>query len=144
MKVNSSDTDQLIPTLVAWWAIFMSWIFAFAAFSKFIDIKSFQESLLTIYAFPPHQLPLVALAVPIFELVISYLLITRRCLGLFLSFTFLAVLTIVVQLALQNGNEVSCGCFGGYSPISGSFFFARNVALILVSYLAFLRCAKSR
>lgn len=130
--------------LIKCWIVFLAWLFALASFSKLIDISTFQESLLTLYPFSSAVLPVVGLLVPICELLISYLLLTRRFAGLFLSLALLVTMTIIVQFALSGGNEVSCGCFGVYSPISQTSFLTRNLTLILLTYLAFLYSARNR
>lgn len=80
---------------------------------------------------------LLALLVPIVELVVAGLLVVVPWLGGISAFGLLAVFTAFLVPVVRSGAVVSCACFGGArsSPVSG-IHIVRNVLMMAAAVAA--------
>lgn len=127
------------PTFHLWlsWAfrIVLAVTFVWAGVLKFMDPAGFAGSIATFELLPEAWINVVALGLPLFEILAGLLLLTRR--GLAVGSFSLAALSVVFLVALLSGLArglpVDCGCFGGTGPSTPAKLWwavARDVALV--------------
>jgi hypothetical protein len=115
-------------------AVILAAVFAFAAAAKGVRHRE------TVAAFAGLDVPapgLLAVVVPIAELVIAVALVARPQVGAALALAALSAFTFVVVRALGRGVETGCGCFGSRhrAPVNPSDV-VRNGLLAAFAVLA--------
>lgn len=118
-------------------ALLLAGVFAWAGAVKFVSPGR------TTASFRSLGLPVPALlarGVPIFELVTAVLLVIAPRTGAALALASLAAFTLVVLIALRQGKQVGCGCFGAPSTDDDLSYVepARNFLLALGAGTALL------
>ncbi|MBW3537663.1 MAG: DoxX family protein [Actinobacteria bacterium] len=118
-------------------ALLLAGIFAWAGALKLVSPGR------TTVSFRALGLPasaLLARAVPTFELATAALLVIAPRIGAALALVSLVAFTLVVVLALRQGKQVGCGCFGASSTDNDLSYVepVRNLLLALGAATALL------
>lgn len=108
-------------------------LFVYAAVSKLLDFETFetqlgQSPLLSAYAKP------VAIGVPLFELLVSFLLVIKRFrrIGLYGFFAMMVMFTTYIVIILNFTDFVPCSCGGVLEKLSWTEHMVFNIAFILL------------
>ncbi|CAN5521985.1 hypothetical protein BH09VER1_BH09VER1_56320 [soil metagenome] len=133
---------KVLPWLFLALRLGLAGIFLWAGASKLRDPQSFAEGIATFRVFPISSLNLLALAVPILEMLTGILLLSPRwhrqaaLLCGILSATF----TLLFVWVVHHGWEVHCGCFGKEPNVAGNTLLGllRAVSMMLVSGIVYI------
>lgn len=110
-------------------------VFIIAGITKLFDRKGTYDALIN-FGVPTPYAPLIAISLPIVEIIVAVLLIPIRSAwwGATAATVLLSIFTIAILLNLFRGNAPDCNCFGQLKkePISWKTV-ARNVILTLIS-----------
>lgn len=89
-------------------------LFIYAGIIKAISPLEFADSIAAFELLPPEIINLVALSLPILEIVSGFLLITgwQRRLGTFCILCLTLVFAAAIISALARGLNINCACFG--------------------------------
>lgn len=117
---------QVPPLLLA-----LAWLLA--GFSKLYQWPDFVFAIKSFDLVPPAWAPFMAASIPFLEILLGIELCfqkhRREAAGV--SMGLLAVFTAILVLALLQGKNLSCGCFGGWLDFGGLHgSIARNFVLI--------------
>ena len=137
--------DAAIVSLIS---VFFTLLLLWASFHKFSDRLQFQGILAAYRLVPTPVLPIIALAIPLFELGLGLAWLTGIQLQLVATCTavLLGIYTSSIAINLIRGNvEIDCGCglssskhkTAGYQKLSGGLVM-RNGLLILLSLAVLL------
>lgn len=93
-------------------------IFLYAGITKIGDPQSFADSIATFQMLPPELNNLVALGIPVLEVILALMLLVGWKLrpAAFGILGLTVVFAIALTQALIRGLEVDCGCFGSGEP----------------------------
>ncbi|MFZ4683606.1 MAG: MauE/DoxX family redox-associated membrane protein [Terrimicrobiaceae bacterium] len=123
--------------IVALWVvrIVLAGVFLWAGWSKFVNPQVFADGIVGFQFFPTSTVNIMALSVPVWELVTAVLLLTpwwwRR--GALSGFLLASAFTLIFAWAWYRGLTIQCSCFGASgSGISPALGFLR-AAVLLVS-----------
>jgi hypothetical protein len=119
-------------------------LFVYAAISKLIDHHDFQvelgkSPLLTSYA------SLVALAIPVTELILSFLLVfsRTRLVGLYCSFGLMSAFTFYIIAITQFSEFVPCSCGGILEQMSWTQHLIFNIIFVILNFIGILVSPKT-
>lgn len=111
-------------------------LFVYTAASKFIDYENFravigQSPLITRFA------PVLAVVVPIAEIVIALLLVIPRYrrAGLYASFAIMTLFTVYIIVLLTLSEKIPCSCGGVISQMSWTQHLYFNIVFMLLALL---------
>ncbi|WP_089834052.1 MauE/DoxX family redox-associated membrane protein [Chitinophaga filiformis] len=111
-------------------------LFVYTAASKFIDYENFravigQSPLITRFA------PVLAVVVPIAEIVIALLLVMPRYrrAGLYASFAIMTLFTVYIVVLLTLSEKIPCSCGGVISQMSWTQHLYFNIVFMLLALL---------
>ena len=111
-------------------------LFVYTAASKFIDYENFravigQSPLITRFA------PVLAIVVPVAEIVIALLLVMPRYrrAGLYASFAIMTLFTVYIVVLLTLSEKIPCSCGGVISQMSWTQHLYFNIVLMLLALL---------
>lgn len=111
-------------------------LFVYTAASKFIDYENFravigQSPLITRFA------PVLAVVVPVAEIVIALLLVMPRYrrAGLYASFAIMTLFTVYIVVLLTLSEKIPCSCGGVISQMSWTQHLYFNIAFMLLALL---------
>lgn len=114
-------------------------LFTYAAVSKILDFRNFQvqlgqSPLLSAFAVP------VSIAVPVVEFILVLLLLfTRyRLIGLYGSFTLMAMFTAYIFIILNFSSFIPCSCGGILEKMSWDEHLLFNIAFVVIAAVAVL------
>lgn len=96
-------------------SVLLGGIFLYAGASKMTAPQAFADSIATFRLLPAACINLLALGLPVFEIVLGLLLVVgwqRRAAALGVL-GLAVVFALALSLALARGLPVDCGCFGG-------------------------------
>jgi uncharacterized membrane protein YphA (DoxX/SURF4 family) len=120
-------------------------LFVYAALTKLLDYQKFvvqlgQSPILTSYA------QVLALMVPISELIISIMLIfpMTRVPGLYAAFSLMVMFTTYIVLASRFSDYVPCSCGGVLEGMTWTQHLFFNVVFVLLALTAILLHASIR
>ncbi len=128
--------------------LFIGGVFIYAGLIKIDKPLAFADSIATFQVLPPQLINLVALALPLFEILVGGLLIFgifQRQAAFALTFVTILFVVLLVQ-ALVRGLQVDCGCFGfgAPSPLSTWSSLGRDLFLLtIVTWLWMCSCMES-
>ena len=118
-------------------------LFVLAAAHKLTGLATFQAVLTDYRLLPPTLVPLIALAVPVLELLlgVGWLISAYTPTVAYTSAGLLTAYTVAMGINLIRGRvHIGCGCgFGGASPDDQPLsvgLLLRNVVLVIVALLA--------
>ena len=142
MRVPESFTKK-IPWLVS---LLFILLFVYAAVSKLLDFETFQTQLgqsplLSAYAKP------VAIGVPLFELLISFLLMFKRFrrMALLGFYCMMVMFTAYIVIILNFTDFVPCSCGGVLEALGWTEHLIFNGVFVLLSgYLLWFLSGKKR
>mgnify|MGYP001052696235 CR=1 FL=1 len=119
-------------------------LLVYASVTKLLDYEKFavqigQSPMLTQYA------SLLAWVIPLFELIISAVLIIPRTkmLGLYAGFSLLVMFTTYIILASQFSDYVPCSCGGVLEGMTWTQHLIFNVAFVLMGLVGILLYSKT-
>ncbi|MCF6406896.1 hypothetical protein L3C95_28615 [Chitinophaga filiformis] len=111
-------------------------LFVYTAASKFIDYENFravigQSPLITRFA------PVLAIVVPVAEIVIALLLVIPRYrrVGLYASFAVMTLFTVYIVVLLTLSEKIPCSCGGVISQMSWTQHLYFNIVFMLLALL---------
>lgn len=111
-------------------------LFVYTAASKFIDYENFravigQSPLITRFA------PVLAIVVPVAEIVIALLLVMPRYrrTGLYASFAIMTLFTVYIVVLLTLSEKIPCSCGGVISQMSWTQHLYFNIVFMLLALL---------
>lgn len=111
-------------------------LFVYTAASKFIDYENFravigQSPLITRFA------PILAIVVPVAEIVIALLLVIPRYrrAGLYASFAVMTLFTVYIIVLLTLSEKIPCSCGGVISQMSWTQHLYFNIVFMLLALL---------
>lgn len=112
-------------------------LFIYAAFSKLLDYKTFQQQLKASTILHPFS-TILAWAVPLIEISISILLTANytRLIGLHASLLLLLFFTIYIIIMLLSVSHLPCSCGGIIKKLSWRQHIAFNGAFIFLNVIA--------
>lgn len=123
-------------------------VFIYAGVTKVANPLSFADSIATFQILPPATINLLAISLPIFEIIIGLMLVTEWryrtaalcAMGLSIVFGF------AIGQAIVRGIPIDCGCFGSGEPsIAKSWLaLARDMLLLAVSGYLYAFAIKSK
>ena len=135
--------------IVSWMArLILAAVFIYAAILKIGSPLDFADSIAAYQLLPAAAINILALGLPIFELVCGILVLT----GLFLRvgtlgiLAMLGIFTVAIITALIRGLNIDCGCFGSHSWLDSSPWIAliRDLILIGLSLLVYRHQFRSK
>lgn len=115
--------------------ILIGGIFIYAGALKIGDPQAFGDSIATFQVLPPQLIGLIALALPLFEILAGGALIFgqfRRHAAFALLILALAFAFFLTQ-AIIRGLQVDCGCFGSGEPSAWSEWFSLGRDIFLMA-----------
>lgn len=128
--------------------VILGGIFVYAGAAKIGNPQAFADSIATFQLLPPQLVNLVALGLPVFEILVGGMLIfgiyehqaALALLGL------MAVFVIFLFQAIARGLEVDCGCFGSGQPSAGAAWLSlgRNIILVAACWWVFRNANQPR
>lgn len=111
-------------------------LFVYTAVSKFIDHENFravigQSPLITQFA------PVLAIVVPVAEIVIALLLVIPRYrqAGLYASFAIMTLFTVYIVVLMTLSEKIPCSCGGVVSMMSWTQHLYFNIGFVLLALL---------
>ncbi|SFO92321.1 Methylamine utilisation protein MauE [Chitinophaga sp. YR627] len=111
-------------------------LFVYTAVSKFLDYENFravigQSPLLTRFA------PVLAIVVPVAEIVIALLLVLPRYrrTGLYASFAMMMLFTTYIIVLMTLAEKVPCSCGGVISRMTWTQHLYFNIFFVLLAFL---------
>jgi Methylamine utilisation protein MauE len=109
-------------------------VFGSGALAKLVRFRQWQEALQA-YRLPPNVSRAASVGVPLAEAAVVALLLAGRALaGGALTLMLLAVFSLALLSARQNGSDrIPCGCFGSATPHDYRLLVARNAALAVLA-----------
>jgi putative oxidoreductase len=118
-------------------ALVLAILLAWAGLVKLTGAAAFSDTLNTYALLPARVLNLVALGLPVLEIIaaVALLIPASRRIGALLSAILSLSFALALSSALQRGLNVDCGCFGSASflNLSPPWALARSVVLLLAS-----------
>ena len=133
--IRTAELKQnLFSEVVACLFIFL---FVYTAINKLIDIKSF-ETTLSLSPFLRTTAPLLAWAIPIIELLISFLLFIPkfRKIGLLFGSILMGLFTSYVGFMISVSTGLPCTCGGVIAKMSWSQHLIFNTGICIISVVA--------
>ncbi|MGH7780455.1 MAG: MauE/DoxX family redox-associated membrane protein [Candidatus Binataceae bacterium] len=121
-------------------ALALGAVFIYAGADKIRDPLQFADSIDAFAILPMAFINLLALGLPVFEIVCGVLLIapwTRRIGALALALSS-AVFFFALLSALLRGLTLDCGCFGSGAPSRSRMWFELGLDLVLFSASLFV------
>ncbi|WP_089786354.1 MauE/DoxX family redox-associated membrane protein [Chitinophaga sp. YR573] len=111
-------------------------LFVYTAVSKFLDYENFrvvigQSPLITRFA------PILAIAVPVAEIIIALLLVIPRYrrAGLYASFAMMLLFTTYIIVLVTLSERVPCSCGGVISRMTWKEHLYFNICFVLLALL---------
>jgi uncharacterized membrane protein YphA (DoxX/SURF4 family) len=111
-------------------------LFVYTAVSKFLDYENFravigQSPLITRFA------PMLAIVVPIAEIVIALMLVipSRRRAGLYASFAMMMLFTVYIIGLVAFSDKIPCSCGGVISMMTWQQHLYFNIVFVLLALL---------
>lgn len=134
MKIQRKYQNHIIETICFLYIL----LFVYAAVSKIIDFENFsiqlgQSPLLSAFA------GIVAVAVPLIEIVIAILLASKwRTLGLYAAFTLMVMFTAYIFIILNYSTFVPCSCGGILEKLGWQEHLIFNIVFIVLATVAII------
>ena len=122
-----------------WFLIFLrvilGGIFVYAGTIKVGNPQAFADSIATFQLLPPQLINLVALGLPVFEILVGGMLVFEICQrqAAFALLGLMIVFVIFLFQAIARGLEIDCGCFGSGQPSAGAAWISLGRNLLLVA-----------
>jgi uncharacterized membrane protein YphA (DoxX/SURF4 family) len=116
-------------------------LFLWAGIGKLIDPKSFARSIDAFGLVPENWLVIVAIGLPILEILIAILVAFRWSWGLPLMGTLLLVFITILWYGVLQGLDVDCGCFslaekGAHTSLRQAFW--RDILMLSAVIYSFI------
>lgn len=109
--------------------LLLAGVFIFAALPKLLAPGDFAVIIAGYGLTPPFLDPLLAVALPLAELVVAALLLFDRRGEIMGSILLLAGFTMVLAYGITIGLDVDCGCFGAGDPEAQAYHGLREALL---------------
>lgn len=119
---------------VARWGVGI--IFIYAAVPKLLDVTAFSRTVDAYGLVPDFLVMVVALLIPVLEIVIAAGLFIKKRIAVYSSLGLLFLFIAVLGYAIWMGFDIDCGCFGPDDPERTAFSglkiaLARDVLMAL-------------
>lgn len=142
---EGGDSVKKVELVLRWVLVV---VFALAGMSKLHDPHRFADAIAGFRIMPDAYLMFVAIGMPVFELLLSVLIVLpNRALKRISSLGYMLTLGMFTGLLLLTwvrGIAVDCGCFGELFQFGGKWSvplaILRNAVLLCVSAIVFKRC----
>jgi len=134
-----SDKIHIIISILR---ILFGILFIFSASTKLVDISSFESSIKKFAIIPDYFAGIASYVIPIAELILGFCIILKIKIELTVQLMIYLLLffTSVLTVALVEGSDISCGCFGALSENALDFTtIIRNLILISWGLLIYYR-----
>ncbi len=121
-------------------ALAVAGVFVYAASSKIAQPRQFVIDINNYHVLPTQYTNIFAILLPWWEVAAALALIvprTRRA-GALLTGAMLVMFIAAVAVAMKNGYDISCGCFGKGSGAAGWQTIGLDVGLLVATAIAFL------
>lgn len=92
-----------------------------AAVPKLLNLGEFEQVIRAYEMLTVSAIPLVALFLPVAEIILAVALICRRTWSKYLTITLLLFFIAVLTTAIYQGLDIDCGCFGPEDPEHKAF-----------------------
>ena len=116
-------------------------VFIYAAISKIHSPEDFADTIAAYQILPASVINLLALGLPLFELVCGLLVLSGfyMRIGALGIFGMLSVFTGALGVALLRGLSIDCGCFGAHSWLDANpwIVLSRDVILLVVAVFVY-------
>lgn len=130
--------SQAISFLYIFSRIFIGFAFGYASIAKMLDVRSFQNSVISFQLAPKKVSNYLAVLFVGGEIAVVVMMVTERK-GSFLGFIFASMLLLIFSLALisilRRNILASCNCFGSSNEKISSFDVWRNLGLLAFSVI---------
>jgi uncharacterized membrane protein YphA (DoxX/SURF4 family) len=127
--------------------ILLGLVFIYAAIIKITAPQDFADSIAAYQILPFSVINVVAIGLPLFELVCGLLLIAGFALRLSLLgiLAMLSVFTLAIGLGMLRGISLDCGCFGSHSWLDSnpSIALVRDLALLVIAVYLYRSCLEN-
>jgi len=139
MTFVSERIDMKSHPIVKVISLLFIFIFVYTATSKLINLSKFQTALITSPLLRMYALPL-SYAVPILELVISFMLFTQRLqkASLWAATILMAMFTVYILYMVLYIPHLPCSCGGITGKMSWRQHLVFNTVLILLGSIAII------
>jgi len=118
-------------------------VFFYAGTIKLFDSQAFADSIATFKILPPSLINIVALGLPVFEILLGLILISgRKSHAASLAAAGLSIIFgVALGHALARGTAVDCGCFGSGEPSTMKTWasFGRTFLLLTASLFIYIK-----
>lgn len=117
-------------------------VFLYAGTTKASNPQAFADSIATFKMLPPRLINIVALALPLFEMLLGLMLISGwKARAASLAVAGLAIVFgIALGQALIRGLAVDCGCFGSGEPSTLKTWISFGRAALMLTGSLWLSC----
>ncbi len=143
-RMNSLINNRWVFLLLR---VLIGGIFIYAGFTKTQSPLQFADSIATFKVLPIGFINILAIGLPIFEIIAGMMLIAGWQLraGALAILVLTTIFALALGQALIRGLEVDCGCFGSGKP---SLFktwsaFGRDLLLFAGAMIIYLKCLKT-
>jgi len=115
-------------------------VFIYAAILKMGSPQDFADSIAAYHILPFSVINLLALGLPLFELICGLLVLTGFFLriGIIGILAMLAIFMAALAIALARGLSINCGCFGAHSWLDSNPWAALARDGILLGFAVFV------
>lgn len=133
------STAQIKSIITLTIRLLLALLFIYAAFSKLMDFENFKMQLgqsPLVSAYPA----LVAVGVPAGEIIIAFLLLTKKFAtpALFAAFTLMVMFTAYIYIVMNFSAFVPCSCGGVLQKMSWAQHLVFNACVTVMAALAIL------
>ena len=139
--MSRSEPEVFAGSLYGLCRFVLGAIFIFAATLKLGAPQEFADNIAAYHLVPDSVIGLMALGLPLFELVCGLFLLTGYfcTIGLLSIIGLLVLFLMAVLVALARGLPIECGCFGGQSWLDANPWAAllRDCALLAGAVYAY-------
>lgn len=142
------NSKQVYPWIIVIFRLILGGLFLYAGVIKTQDPQSFADSIATFQILPSTIINLVALSLPIFEIVVGIMLLFgwQKRAASFAILVLLSFFTVALMQALIRGLAIDCGCFGSEAPSAWKTWnaFGRDIVLLLAACWIYFELNRSK
>ena len=125
--------------------VILGGVFIYAGALKIESPQTFADSIAAFQMLPNSLINLVALSLPVFEIIVGLMLIVgfRLRVASFSVLVLSVVFAVALISALARGLEIDCGCFGDGAPSVFKMWLSlgRDILLGAAAVIVWRQCA---